>query len=459
MPPAHAQSDGGQRPPAPGRHRAARRRLLFCLLASLPALGQDALLIEHALLIDGSGAPPRADAAIVVEGGRIASVGRSGAARAPSGAEIIDATGKTVVPGIVDLRAHVGLPSALPPLRGCCTREDALRQLGVYASFGVTTIAGSGDGAEFLAAIRARIDADEIPGAARVLTAIGTLAAKGARPRRADGFAGPLQEVDSAREARRSAARSADSGADFIHLWMGRGGGKGLPPEVYRAIIRRAKARGLPVSAQAPRLEDAKRLAAAGVDILTQSVVDRPVDREFIDLLLGNRVVYAAALAAERSAFEYGDRAEWIYDNFFKRSIPNGVAPVLNGETLMRQALDPDRSRRIFAFEQAKRNLKAIAAAGARIGLATGAGAAERFEGYFAHREAQSMQEAGVPPLEIVRAFSTNAAAALGAAEDRGGVSPGKRADFIMLNANPAEDIRNLREIHAVFIGGSLARL
>ena len=73
--------------------------------------------------------------------------------------------------------------------------------------------------------------------------------------------------------------------------------------------------------------------------------------------------------------------------------------------------------------------------------------------------QAQAIQEAGLSPLEIVRAFSTNAASALNIAAERGAVAPGKRADFVMLNANPAEDIRNLREIHAVFIGGRLARL
>ena len=459
MPPASAQSGGGKRTPETGRKRAAAGRLLLGALALWPALAQDTLLIEHALLIDGSGGPPRADAALLIENGRIASVGGSGSMRAPADAEIIDAAGKTIVPGIVDLRAAVGLASGLPPARDCCTPEDALRQLGVYASFGVTTVAGAGGGEAFLPALRARIDAGEIRSAARVLTALRGFAPKDAYPQRIDGFAGAAHAVASVREARRLVSRSADSGADFIHLRMGRGGAENLPPPVYRALIRRAQARKLPVSAQAPRLADAKRLAAAGADILTQSVADRAVDREFIDLLLANEVVYAPALTAERSAFEYGDRAEWLYDNFFKRSIPNGITPVLNGEVLMRQALDPDRSRRIFAFRQAGRNLKTLAAAGVRIGLATGAGAAARFEGYFAHREAQAMQEAGISPLEIVHAFSTNAASALNIAADRGAVAPGKRADFVMLNANPAEDIRNLREIHAVFIGGRLARL
>ncbi len=458
---AQAETVNRRRGPGAARRRAAAGRLFFCLLAPFPTPAQDALLIEHALLIDGSGSPPRGDAAILIEDGRISRVGGSGSIQAPAGAGVIDAAGKTIVPGIVNLRGHIGLASELLQADDCCTRENVLRQLGVYASFGVTTVASSGSGMELVAEVRDRIDAGEIRNAARVLTALRGFTPKGGYPSRSDGFAGLAHETDSAREARRRVDALADFGVDFVHLWTDRrdNAADGFDPKVYRAVIRRAKARGLPVSAQTPRLEDAKRLAAAGADILTQSVTDRAVDREFTELLLKNEIVYAPALTAEQAAFEYGDRAEWLYDNFFKRSIPSGITPLLNGEVLMRQALDPDRSRRIFAFEQAKRNLKTLAAAGVRIGLGTGSGPAGRFEGYFEHREARLMQEAGLAPLEIVRTFSTNAAAALGIAADRGAVSPGKRADLVILNANPAEDIRNLREIHAVFIGGRLARL
>ncbi len=407
------------------------RRLFFCvLLAAFSAFGQDALLIERALLIDGSGAPPRRDAAVLIVDGRIAAVGGAGSMQVPAGVEIIDASGKTVIPGIVNLRAHFGPPPTAPQTSACCVREEALRRLGVYASFGVTTVAVSGPVPDFLAALGGGIDADEVRSAARVLA------------------------------ARRGFADAARGTADFVHLRIDpRSGARALPSRGYRAAIRRAKAQGAVVSVQVPRLEDAKRAVEAGADMLTQSVVDRAVDREFIDLLLKNEATYAPALTAEQAAFEYGDRAEWLYDNFFKRSIPSGITPILNSEELMRQALDPDRSRRIFFFEQAKRNLKMLAAAGARIALATGSGAAWRFEGYFEHREARLLQEAGLSPLEIVRAFSTNAAEALGIAADRGAVAAGKRADFVVLNANPVEDIRNLREIHAVFIGGRLARL
>lgn len=442
-------------------HKSGLLRLFFCVFAAFPALAQDTLLIENALLIDGSGAPPRRDAAILIENGRISDIGDSQSMALPAGAEVIDADGKTVIPGIVNLRGHIGLTSGLSQSRNYYTRDNILRQLAVYASFGVTTVASAGGDRELAAAIRDRIDGAEVRNAARVLTALQGFTSNKGYPSRVAGFTGLVHQADSARQAKRQVDELADSGVDFVHLWMDRlaDGADGLDPKIYRAIIQRAKARGLPVSVQTPHLEDAKQLVKAGADILTQSITDRAVDPKFVDLLLKNKVTYAAALVAEQAVFEYGDRAEWIYDNFFKRSISNGIAPLLNGEVLMRQALDPDRSRRIFAFDQAKRNLKQLAAAGVRIGLGSGSGLAGRFEGYFEHREAQLMQEAGLSPLEVIRAFSVNAASALGIAADRGSISPGKRADFVILNANPIEDIRNLREIHAVFIGGRLARL
>ncbi len=436
-------------------------RLLLTVFAPLLLLGQDSLLIEHALLIDGTGSPPRHDVSILIEDGRIAAVGKADSIRPPSGADTIDASGKTVIPGMINLRGHVGITSGLTQAGENYTEENVLRQLGLYASFGVTTTTSLGADSDVIIKVRDEIDRGNIRHASRVLTALRGFTSRGGFPSQVGGFAAFVHQVDSTSEAKRHVDRTAQAGANIVHLWMDHRDEsvQGPAPKVYRKMIRRAKKHRLIVSAQAPYLADAKQLVRAGADILAQSITDSTVDREFVELLRTKDVSYVPALVAEQVTFEYADRAEWIDDNFFRRSIPSGIAPVLNGEVLMRQALDPDRSRRIYAFAQAKRNLKTLADAGVRIGLGSGSGLAGRFEGYFEHREAQLMSEAGLKPLQVVTAFSSNAAIALGIETDRGSVVAGRRADLVILNASPVEDIRNLREIHAVLVGGKLARL
>ena len=436
-------------------------RLLLTVFVPLLALAQDSRLIEHALLIDGTGSPPRQDISILVEDGWISQVGPANTVQAPPGAETIDASGKTVIPGMINLRGHVGITLGMAQAREHYTRENVLRQLGVYASFGVTTTVSLGTDIELISAVRDEIDNGDIRSAARLLTASEGFTSRGGFPSRVSGFADVVRQVDSTSEARRQVDRMAESGANLIHLWLDHRDENidGPAPKVYRTVIRRAKKHGLIVSAQAPYLADAKRLVSAGVKILVQSITDRPVDSELIALLRKKDVSYVPALVSELATFEYGDRAEWIADNFFRRSIPGGITSVLNGEVMMRQAFDPDRSRRIYALEQANRNLKTLADAGVRIGLGTGSGLAGQFEGYFEHREGQLMTEAGLTPLQVITAFSSNAATALGIAAERGSIVTGRRADLVILNANPVDEIQNLREIHAVLIGGRLARL
>ena len=123
------------------------------------------------------------------------------------------------------------------------------------------------------------------------------------------------------------------------------------------------------------------------------------------------------------------------------------------------QALDPDRALKAHRFDVARRNLRKLAAAGVAIGLASGSGFPLSFEGYAEYREAVLMTEAGLSPLQVIQAFSSGSAAALGIDRDFGAVLPERVADLVILNANPLDNIHNLRDLHAVFVGGTLMQL
>jgi imidazolonepropionase-like amidohydrolase len=100
------------------------------------------------------------------------------------------------------------------------------------------------------------------------------------------------------------------------------------------------------------------------------------------------------------------------------------------------------------------RNLKKLSDAGVKIGFGTDTGPPARFPGYFEHWEAELMVEAGLTPMQVIVSFSKNSSEALGIARDFGTLAEGKVADMILLNSNPLGNIRNLRDIHAVYVGG-----
>lgn len=438
--------------------------LLAALVPAPSALEAQAVgavgLIRHATLIDGTGKPPRNDVSILIEGGRIARIVGGSEIQAPADGLVIDASGKTVIPGMVNLRGAAWKLRGPPPFAADWTRAGILEQLGIYASYGVTTVASVSPGDGPLAEGRSRRDERPVPNLARALTPFQTLVA--ARPGRPPGEAGSLLSVavTSAAQARREVNRLADAGADFIQVQAGLPSGQALPDRaILAAAIQRAKRRGLRVGALASNASRAAELVEAGADFLLASVTDREIDAEFIDTLARNGAVYAPALRAESGAFEYGDDAWWLNDRYLRRSMPAGVSGFLRGPVRIRQALDPDRARKARRFGIARRNLRRLAEAGVRIGLASGSGLPGSFPGYAEYREAVLMKRAGLANLEVIRALASGGAAALDLARDRGGLAPGQFADLIILNANPLDNIHKLRELHAVLIGGRLVKL
>jgi imidazolonepropionase-like amidohydrolase len=134
------------------------------------------------------------------------------------------------------------------------------------------------------------------------------------------------------------------------------------------------------------------------------------------------------------------------------------IRELRDGAFRKKQASDPaalELNRR--AFDLDSRNLKRLADEGVRIGFGTDSGQPGRFPGFFEHWEMELMVQAGLTPMQIIQSFSRNAAEALGA-KSLGTVEPGKAADFIVLERDPLQDIRNTRAIHAVYLGGTKLR-
>ena len=422
--------------------------------------GQPATLLRDALLIDGSGSPPVPNADILLVQGKVKRVGPTGTLSPPSEARVFDAAGKTVIPGLINLRGLAGHAGSPERAVNRFDREETLASLRVYASYGVTTTSTLGPDRGVLRELRAGVEAGRIGSASRLLSPLRILNVSASNHERVALPDGVSEELRTADEARAAVERLADEGADFVEIRVAAGyRDANRLVAVAAAAIQSASRHRLPVAVVAPEQSTAAALVRAGARVVAGSVRDGEVADGFVALLLEADAVYAPALAAEAAQFEFGDNVPWLGDRYLRRSLQSGIVGQLRGPVGMRQALDPDRALRIRRYATASRNLRRLATAGVTIGLASGSGFEGTFEGFTEYLEAVRMKRAGLSPMEVIRAFSRGSATALGIESERGLVKPGFLADLVVLNGNPLENIHNLRELHAVFIGGRLARL
>jgi imidazolonepropionase-like amidohydrolase len=205
-------------------------------------------------------------------------------------------------------------------------------------------------------------------------------------------------------------------------------------------------------------LDDARKLLDAGSDMLAHSVRDLPVDDAFVQLIKEKRTCYCPTLTRELSTFVYGDTAEFFSDPLFLARYDSAMLKPLK---------DPARQKQVRESQSAKTyrqqlplamaNLNKLCQSGVPIVFGTDSGIPTRFMGYFEHLEMKMMADAGLTPMQIIVSATKNPAEYLGL-KDLGTLSAGHRADFIILDADPLTDIRNMRTISAVFIGGEKVR-
>lgn len=434
-------------------------RLFIAILVVAVAASAQTFVVQHARLIDGSGGPPVEDSALVVQDGRITYAGPFAGASIPEGAERLNMQGKTIVPGIINGHGHVGLTKDLKQDQANYTRANVIRNLQIYASYGVTTTTDMGTSLDSILEYRDQRNKGEFEGA-RVLTAVHGFTAIDGYPTRVPGVKGAANEVSSADQARNLVNKLADGGADLIKMWVDthHGAYPKLAPEIRTAIIQEAARRGIVSFAHVYELADAKQLAAAGVRILGHSVRDADADDELISLLLKGDVTYIPTVMREAGTYMYGTKAPWADDPYFTKSLTANEMQALRTSFKASQA-DPELQREGKSdFAMALKNVKVLREAGVRIGFGPDTGPPGRFAGYFEHLEAEQLVEAGLTPMEVIVAWSKTNSRALGIDKDFGTLETGKVADFLILNANPLDDMKNARAIHRVYIGGKRFR-
>jgi imidazolonepropionase-like amidohydrolase len=428
------------------------KKLILLAVLLLPAHAEVKVL-KNFTLIDGSGGPAVANAAMVIDNGRIARIGSAQRLTPPPGAQIIDLGGKFVMPGIINLHGHVGNTVDLTQNSKFYTRDNIEKNLRTYASYGVTTVLSLGTDQDLIFRIRDEQRAGR-PTYTRVYTAGQGFTLQGG----VGGMPSVTYNLEDAAEIRRDVDALAAKKVDIVKVWVddALGHRKKIPFEMTKAIIENAHRDHLRVDAHIFYLNDAKQLVNAGLDALAHSVRDQPVDQDLIASMKQHGTWQSAAtLTREASMFVYAKPPAFLTDPFFTRSVSPGVIATLSDPEYQKKiTADPDFPKYSGFLEMAQKNLKRLADAGIPYGMGTDTGPPGRFPGFFEQWEMELMVEAGLTPSQVITAATKSAAEFL-RAKDLGTIEAGKWADLIVLNADPRANIRNMRSIETVYIAGN----
>lgn len=427
------------------------RVLSQCLVAMIATatwghaqVGNRTTLFEGARLIVGDGTAPIEDSAFLVQGDSITWVGKRGERQAPAGADRVDLTGKTVMPGLIDGHNHIGLVNVRDGsnAKANYTRENLIDQLERYAYYGVSAALSMGLEANMELALQMRNAI--LPNAARFLTVGKGIAATAMGGPTGEARLGIPWGAATEADGRRHVRELKSKGVTFVKIWVDdrEGAVPKLAPNVYRAIIDEAHANDMQVLAHLSRtsaLADAKDLLRAGVDGFVHTVRDTDVDAEYLALVKAHP-------------------RTWIGPNIPSPGFTMGEVDVL-AETLpasqvaeLRKAVEArvaSGNKPNALFELHCRNFRKVHDAGMVIGMGTdGTG-----DGFGAHEQIASYTKCGMTAAQaLVAATSTNAK--LLRLDRLGLIAAGTEASFNVLDANPLDDITNTRRIDRVYLRG-----
>ena len=431
--------------------------IVLAIFSACPRIGAQAkaqqIVLKGARLIDGTGRPAIENSVLVIEGDHLAAVGKAGTVSIPKDADVRDVSGKTIMPALINLHGHLGLSSnGADSVAGHYTEDNVVKQLNKYLSYGVGTVASLGQDEDTIYKIRDAQRSGNI-GGARLFTAGRGFLEYSGRSNPADLRYRP----QNPEEARKDVQELAAHHPDFLKMWVddGLGHGTKIQPAIYQAIIDEAHKQHIRVFAHEFYLSDAKALLAAGLDGFAHSIRDQPVDNDVMQSMKARGVFLIPTLVRDEVLFAYADNLKWLDDPFFRAGFePGALAFVRSPENVEKGRKDPDIAKYRAGLEMGKKNLKTLSDAGVKIAFGTDSGIPTRFPGYFEHRELQLMVEAGLSPMKAIVAATGTNAEILGGASQFGTLQAGRRADFLVLDANPLDDIHNTEKLSAVWQAG-----
>jgi len=433
------------------------------------------IIISGATLIDGTGRAPILKCTISVTDGVISDLSTGETAPVSEGTILIQAEGKFVMPGIIDGHVHF-TTGGLEPL-GPRITERILHQFLFYGVTTVLNLGGDGGSTDEIVDLRNRqrnqdFLAPRIYGTGNMLTIDGghpiatTLTAAlppGTAPDSVDWESRGYTVLRDREHAREFIANHAALSMDGVKIIID----SGPPPwgnnhprmslDMVRFIVDEAHQHDMPVYAHISSLDECSDAVNAGVRAIAHGVMDNPqLDEILMQTMKDKDVFYIPTLALYEGFHRYVDDPSLFDVPFLLLGVSENTIASLQNPYF----LEKHKHRTAeWVRPRMKNILRGIGAAhsyGVKIALGTDSGSLFDFPGFSAHLEMELLEKAGLTPMEVIIAATRRGAELLGAEDVFGTVEVGKRADLIILDANPFDDIRNTRKIDMVIHDGEI---
>lgn len=454
--------------------------ILFSACSTPGRQDNDVQVFKGATVFDGNGQVIE-NAIVIVEDGRIKSIGESDLS-IPSGASVIDLTGKFIMPGLVDAHVHFfqtaffdsrpdagDVRDSIPYIEvQAYQRANPERYFEAYLRSGITAVYDVGG---FNWSVDLQRTAENDLNATHVAAA-GVLITP-ASEQRITTFNTPNEDVmrhlASEEIGRKVVLENSLNGSTGIKVWAMAPNDPDFVRKI-KAVAEETKIQGNKLIVHATALDQAKLALELDAKLLVHSVENEEVDDEFIKLIKANKAVYTPTLIVSRG---YYNTYRAINGDPFVIKDPNRVVDqktrdLLTEAAAFKQFFDSEQlQNRIERFETILEsrdkmmalNLKKLYEAGALIAVGTDAGNPGTLHGVSIYDEMEAMQKAGIPAKDLIVMATKNGAIAMDRLNDFGTLESGKMADLIILNEDPSADIRNVRSISHVMRGGLIRKV
>lgn len=408
------------------------------------------LVIRGATLVDGNGGPPQPNTTVVVEGNMITAV-TTQPITAPAGAREIDARGKYLIPGLMDMHVHLRGGGGRRSSDAVTAEQErtGVRALHSYIYSGVTTIYDAGNRADFIFGLREKERSGQIV-SPRIFATGGTVASP-------NGHGGPYT-VEAWPQDRAKLDEHIATGPDILkigqdeHGWGTRPLINQLSPELLETIVRYYHSKGIRTTIHVSHERTATEAIYAGIDTLAHPIIQAPMSEEYVNMMSVKRIPTVSTLTIGENYSRLAEHPEFLDQPLYRDTIEPEERQRLKTEESAKQKENRWASWMKVMTPVAQENMRRLNDAGDDIVVC----GTDQSSGPAVHRELELLVGGGISPADAIVIATRNAARFLGKLDEMGTIENGKLADLVLLDADPTADIDNAKQIHMVIKDGKL---